>query len=249
MEVKKGKEKWKIKRRRYFTRCNLRGLTVSPFVCHVVYGVSSVCVRLSDFFSVFFLLSPFLCAPSSVLVHWCPTILPVCLFFFLAVHALPVCLYVCLYICTSTSSVCHFALVVCPLCVRWRRNGTKPDVTPFFFLRIDSAAAVGIKYETGKTRGKISSFPHRVLNATKKKWIVCSHFGDTSILAYFARFFSSLGPDGQPGEKFLGIFFYFAIAFRLVCPLGSWVPVPVSLSVLQSVWFELPGAYVFLLFF
>ena len=115
----------------------------------------------------FFLLSPFLCAPSSVLVHWCPTILPVCLFFFLAVHALPVCLYVCLYICTSTSSVCHFALVVCPLCVRWRRNGTKPDVTPFFFLRIDSAAAVGIK--TGKTRGKISSFPHRVLNARGEK--------------------------------------------------------------------------------
>ena len=82
-----------------------------------------------------------------------------------------------------------------------------------------------------------------------KKWIVGSHFGDTSILANFARFFSSLGPDGQPGEKFLGIFFYFAIAFRLVCPLGSWVPVPVSLSVLQSVMFVLPGAYVFLLFY
>ena len=130
MEVKKGKEKWKIKRRRYFTRCNLRGLTVSPFVCHVVYGVSSVCVRLSDFFSVFFSPLPFsVCS----FLCWCPTILPVCLFFFSGrprLTCVSLCMSLHLYVYVFCLSLCLSRLsLVCT--VKEKRNKARRN-TIFF---------------------------------------------------------------------------------------------------------------------
>ena len=149
MEVKKGKEKWKIKRRRYFTRCNLRGLTVSPFVCHVVYGVSSVCVRLSDFFSVFFSPLPFsVCS----FLCWCPTILPVCLFFFSGrprLTCVSLCMSLHLYVYVFCLSLCLSRLsLVCT--VKEKRNKARRNT---IFFSPDRFSGCG-RNQNGKNKGQ-----------------------------------------------------------------------------------------------